>query len=162
MSKEAPLVICVCTANICRSPMAEKLLEHALKNEDAPLKNVKVISAGVSAWDGEPASPNSVKELQKVGINLVMHRSQELTRDLMNKATLVLAMTNSHLHMINQFFPESKAQVMLIRDLLPTPADNQIPDPWGTDLKSYEECRDSIVEAIPSIVTHLKLLLSEE
>ncbi|MBN2068256.1 MAG: low molecular weight protein arginine phosphatase [Opitutales bacterium] len=159
---DEPLVICVCTANICRSPMAEKLLEHALKAEDAPLSNIKVISAGVSAWDGEAASPNSVKALKKVGIDLSKHRSRELTRDLMDKATLVVAMTQAHLQMIRQFFPNSRAQLMLVRELLPPPADPEIGDPWGSDLESYEACRDSIVEAIPSIVTHLKLLLSAE
>ena len=42
-------VIMLCTGNICRSPMAEKLLQHALAAEEAPLNQIQVVSAGVAA-----------------------------------------------------------------------------------------------------------------
>ena len=51
-------ILIVCTANICRSPMGEGLLRHALAAEPEPLRSLKVLSAGVAARDGEPVSEN--------------------------------------------------------------------------------------------------------
>ena len=67
---ESGLIIAVCTGNICRSPMAEVLLAHALKAESGRLANFRVISAGVAARDGDRASANSVTAVKKVGLDL--------------------------------------------------------------------------------------------
>jgi protein-tyrosine-phosphatase len=61
--KGPKFVTCVCTANVCRSPMAEALLRHALAAEPEPLKSLQVVSAGVSAWDGYPITENSAAAL---------------------------------------------------------------------------------------------------
>ena len=79
-------ILTVCTANICRSPMAEALLQHALRGQPEPLKSLKVVSAGVAARQGERVSENSVIALKKVGINLSGHTSQPLTRELVDDA----------------------------------------------------------------------------
>ena len=57
-------ILIVCTGNICRSPMAEGLLKHALAGQDSTLKELKVISAGVAAHEGEPISENAVVALR--------------------------------------------------------------------------------------------------
>ena len=45
-------ILIVCTGNICRSPMGEGLLKHALAGQPEPLQSLKVISAGVSTGSG--------------------------------------------------------------------------------------------------------------
>src|SRR4051795_11030781 len=76
-------IVTVCTANICRSPMAAALLQHALAAEPEPLRSLRVVSAGVAARPGEPVSENSVYALKKVGIDLSQHRSQALTQQML-------------------------------------------------------------------------------
>jgi protein-tyrosine-phosphatase len=49
MAQDRNLILTVCTGNVCRSPMAEKLLQHALAAEGAPLDQLNVESAGVAA-----------------------------------------------------------------------------------------------------------------
>ena len=83
MPAQPRYVVCVCTANVCRSPMAEALLRHALAAEPEPLKSLRVTSAGVSAWGGTPITPLSAAVLKKVGLDMEKHMSRELTQSML-------------------------------------------------------------------------------
>lgn len=159
MSDRPRTVICVCTANVCRSPMAEALLRHALAAEPEPLKSLRVTSAGVSAWAGAPITPLSATVLKKVGLDMSRHLSRELTREMLSGAVLILCMTESHRRAIRMDWPDFKSPILLMRELLPPPADPEVPDPYGADLATYEETRDAIVEAVPAVVKYLRELL---
>lgn len=142
--------------------MAERLLAHALKAEDAPLNELEVRSAGVAAYGGDPASENSVVALKKVGIALDDHQSSALTHQLLDQALVVFCMTDSHQFAISQALdgvPDAP-KVFLMRELMGAGVDVQIPDPFGGPLPAYEASRDSMVEAIPSIIQFLKNELS--
>lgn len=136
--------------------MAEALLIHALKAETGPLANFKVISAGVAARDGDPASANSVTALKKVGIDISNHRSQALTPELVEKATVIFGMTESHRAVIQSAISPMPHNIHLIREFMPQEADSQIADPYGGPLPLYEECRDEMVEALPSVLKFLR------
>lgn len=155
-------IIVVCTANICRSPMAEGLLAHALAAEDGPLKNLKVVSAGVAARPGERVSENSVIALRKVGIDIAGHRARPLTQEMLNTALLVLCMTESHRSLIELQASPVPPRLHLFREFVGGNANREIADPFGGPLKLYELSRDEMVEAIPSLVAHLKTLVTPE
>ena len=89
------LIVFVCTANVCRSPMAEKLFEQALQ-ESSVKKKIQVFSAGISAMDGDKASENSIEACKEIGIDLNDHRSSALTRATLQNASAVFCMTESH------------------------------------------------------------------
>jgi protein-tyrosine-phosphatase len=148
-------LLVVCTANICRSPMAAGLLQHALAAQPEPLRSLKVISAGVSARAGEPVSENSVVALKKVGIDISKHVSQPLTQALLDKAVAVICMTESHRAMIQLQANPPPKHVHLFRDFLED-GEKEIPDPYGGPIRVYELCRDEMVEAIPSLLEYLK------
>lgn len=136
--------------------MAEKLLQHALEAEGKPLNELRVVSAGVAASIGDPASGNSVAALKKVGLDLSQHKSQPLTDDLIDRAFAVFGMTDSHLDVLRHYYPEILERVHLIRGFLKEDEDDQIPDPYGQDFDAYSACLDSMIEAIPSVVSYLK------
>ncbi len=150
------LIICVCTANVCRSPMAEKLLQHALKAEKPPLSNLRVISAGTSAFSGDGPSAHSVEVLKKVGLDLLDHQSQPLSQELIDQAFLILCMTSTHKLILESQLPEAPLpHIVLFREWV-LKGSSDIEDPYGQTLEAYEACRDSLVEAIPSIIQFLK------
>ena len=145
-------IVFVCTANTCRSPMAAALFRHALAAKEPPLSSLKVSSAGVSAYPGQRASANSVEALRKVGIDISAHQSQPITQELVDKALAFICMTDSHLAMLAYQIDPPPANAFLMRQFISDEEDNQIPDPFGMSLSAYEACRDSMVEAIPSLI----------
>jgi protein-tyrosine-phosphatase len=155
-------IVVVCTANICRSPMGEGLLRHALAAEAEPLRSIPVISAGVAARDGEIVSENSVVVLRKVGIDIKAHQSQPLNQTMLDEALLILCMTETHRAMIQLQSDPTPKNLHLFREFMPTGSDREIADPFGGPLKLYELCRDELVEAVPSIIAHLRQLVASK
>jgi protein-tyrosine-phosphatase len=153
-------ILVVCTGNICRSPMAEGLLKHALSGQPEPLKSLKVLSAGVAARTGEPISENSIVALKKAGIDISHLRAQALTQELLDHSLAVFGMTDSHLSIIGMRARPAPKELHLFRGFLPATAGHEIGDPYGGPLKVYEAARDEMVEAIPSIIAYLKTLLA--
>jgi protein-tyrosine-phosphatase len=158
MSKPGHILI-VCTGNICRSPMAQGLLGHALSAQPEPLRSLKVISAGVAAHAGQPVSENSVVALRKAGIDISHLQSQGVTQKLLDDALVVFGMTESHRSIIRSRARPIPDHLYLFREFLPEPAAKEIGDPYGGPLKLYESCRDEMVEAVPAIVAFLKTLV---
>jgi protein-tyrosine-phosphatase len=150
------MILTVCTANICRSPMAAGLLQHALAGQPEPLRSFKVVSAGVAARAGDLVSENSVVALKKVGIDIAGHRSQPLTRELLDQAAVVLCMTEAHRAMIQLTMEPVPRHLFLFREFMPRAADKEIGDPYGGPIRIYEACRDEMVEAMPSLLEFLK------
>lgn len=142
--------------------MAEALLRHALSAQPEPLKSWKVTSAGVAARPGDRVSDNSVTALKKVGIDIKSHTSRPLTRQLIEEATIILCMTESHRAMIQFSFEPVPRHIYLFREFMPRSADKEIGDPYGGSLVEYEACRDEMVEAIPSLVEFLKELATKK
>jgi len=137
--------------------MAQKLLQHALQAEAAPLNKFEVVSAGVAAAYGDPASANSVAALKKVKLDLSTHISQPLTPALTEKAFAIFGMTQSHLDILAQYYDGLPQHVHLFRGFIDAP-NHEIPDPYGQNLEAYTDCLDSMIEAIPSLIKFLRSL----
>jgi protein-tyrosine phosphatase len=82
----------VCTGNVCRSPMAERLLRARLD----PQVPVVCSSAGVSALTGRPMDPPSARVLRELGGDPQGHVAKALTIEQIAAADLVLTAEVSH------------------------------------------------------------------
>lgn len=140
--------------------MGAALLQHALAAQPEPLRSLRVVSAGVASRTGEPASANAVTALKKVGIDLKGHTSKPVTQELLDRALIVLCMTESHRDMIELTASPVPARLHLFREFTGERDGLDIPDPYGMALPAYEACRDEMVAAIPSIIAHLSGLPS--
>jgi protein-tyrosine phosphatase len=137
--------------------MAERLLKHALSVEAAPLNQLEILSAGVAAGNGFPASSDSVAAMKNVGIDLNDHLTTQASNEVLGKADLIFGMTQSHLDTVRYYLGDSaNERIFLMRDFIPDSQDREIPDPFGGSFTDYEATRDSMVEAIPSLVAFLK------
>jgi protein-tyrosine-phosphatase len=91
-SAEPLRVLVVCTANRCRSPVAEVLLWKQLALADVP---AVVTSAGFLEA-GQPIDPTMASVMAELGIDLSTHRSRQVSAELLADADLVLTMERSH------------------------------------------------------------------
>ena len=85
----------VCTGNLCRSPVAERLLTARRPAEDVDTV-LTVESAGTAAAVGRAMHPHSVEVLEEMGGDSRHFRSRQLTAEMVRAADLVLTMTRAH------------------------------------------------------------------
>jgi protein-tyrosine phosphatase len=83
-------VLVVCEGNLCRSPLAERLLTSRLAGSE-----VLVASAGVHAVVGAPMDASAAAELARLGGDPTEFEARQLTTPLANAADLVLTATRA-------------------------------------------------------------------
>jgi len=107
-------VLCVCTANVCRSPMLEVMLDAALRARGV---TAHVRSAGV--WeDGHPASAHSVSEAAARGLALGSHRSQVLDPEVVGRADLIVALARRHVRDVAGLVPGVFPRTFTLKELV--------------------------------------------
>jgi len=89
-------VLMVCTANQCRSPMAQLLLARDLVAAGIGADRVQVSSAGVRASAGIPVTPQTAHQLLQRGIDPAPIMSSPLTDEMVRDANIVLTATRNH------------------------------------------------------------------
>ena len=87
-------ILTVCTGNICRSPVAERLLQAGL--DQAVPGGFVVTSAGTRALVGEPIQPPSADIVRTFGGNAEGFAARQLTSRILRGVDLVLTMTSGH------------------------------------------------------------------
>lgn len=143
-------VLFVCTGNTCRSPMAEGLFRHKLPK--AWRGRVRAKSCGTGALPGIPATEAARQASRKRGFDLSGHRSQPLSRDLIEWSDLAVAMEERHRRAVLELAPG--AEVMLLDE-------GGVPDPIGGDLGDYLETLDLLESRLPAVTSAIGGLMGE-
>lgn len=144
-------VLFVCTGNTCRSPMAEGLFKKAIVGEEG----IECIgSAGVAAYAGDHISTETANILGKCDAPLDGFRSRAVSEYLLDEATHVFAMTNSHLQMLVDAFPEHKEKCYLVCDFVEFNGrvGIDVPDPIGMGATAYQQVGQVLDLAIPGLI----------
>lgn len=141
-------ILFVCSGNTCRSPMAEALARTMIADrlncrpEDLTARGVQLSSAGTHSFGGAPASPEAVEVCQLRGAALQWHRSRHLTRDMVESADHIFAMTDDHIHSIRALAPEAARKTARLDPL------QDVSDPLGGSIDEYAACADRIAAAL--------------
>jgi len=141
----ALMFLFVGTGNTCRSPMAEYLCEQILAERfyctaDAlDHRGIVVMSAGVSATEGQPATAKTVEVLSEYGIESDNHRSLLLNETHVRFADYIFTMTRKHRERILSKWHNVDSRLCVLRK-----NGGDIPEPKGETLDTYRTCAEQI------------------
>ena len=149
-------VLFVCLGNICRSPTAEGVLRHKLR-EAGLADQVEVASAGTGDWHvGNPPDKRSQAAAKSRGYDLSAQRGRQVSRADFATYDLILAMDNSNLRNLKALQPASgRAELDLFLQRYQLEVD-EVPDPYHDGEQGFEQVLDLIESACDLLVIELK------
>jgi len=119
--------------------MAQGLALDMLSRRKKQGEQIAVRSAGVMAAADSPASAQAVAVMQEVyGIDISSHKSKAINQDDMEKAAIILTMTEGHKSRLLSIFPQYEAKIQKLGK------NKDIKDPFGGSFEVYEACAAEI------------------
>ena len=116
MSTTPPFkILTVCTGNICRSPMAERLLQHGLDQVSPGAFEVR--SAGTGALVGHAIEPHVEGFIRVMGAPTDNFAARPLTPAILAEQDLVIALTRAHRSKIVEMRPALLKKTFTLREL---------------------------------------------
>lgn len=151
---ERLLVVFVCSGNICRSPMAEKVFVEHLRRAGLD-GNVDVCSVGTGGWHvGEPADPRAVDVLAGRGYR-TGHAAAQLAAEHAD-ADLLVALDSGHARALRRLVRDPD-RVRLLRSFDPDANGEQdVPDPYYGGRRGFDRVLDMIEAAMPGLLAWVR------
>ena len=124
-------ILLTCHGNICRSPMAEMILKHLVRERG--LTGYVIDSAAVSREEiGNGVYPPAKRELAAHGIRCDAHRARQITPADYDQWDHLIGMDMSNItRMLRIFGHDDDHKVHRLLDFTGQPAD--VADPWYSD-----------------------------
>ena len=158
-------VLFVCTANICRSPLAHGILREKLKQAGLG-RLIRVDSAGTHALSGQRPDPRVQKIARENGVSLVRIKARAIQERDFQTFDLILVMDQANLHAIQEQCPElHRSKVQLLLDELPEQDLREVADPyfgdWEGFVRTYALIDLALSAWMPKFLVRLERLLGE-
>ena len=151
-------ILFICTANVSRSFMAEKLLKHEI--EQLRLDHVFVSSAGIFAFPGSPPDPKIVEYLMELEISTGLHEARQMTQEDMEWADIIFVMEKAHRMRIENVWPSASEKIELLGRCVSADFEaDDITDPFGRSRYHYRSAKAQITLAIKNMV---KVILASQ
>lgn len=140
-------VALVCLGNICRSPMADVVLQQRLDGT-----GVEVRSAGTGDWHvGQPMDERAAGTLLRHGYDPSRHRAQQVGPDWLDRFDLVLAMDEGNLRDLGG----RTERVRLFREFDPA-GPGEVPDPYYGGDEGFEEVLAMVERTADALAEELR------
>ena len=150
-------ILFVCTANICRSPMAMGLLRNMVKDQ---ADEWTIESAGTWAPEGEPAAQRTQMVLRELGIDLQDHLSRQVNREMLSQFNLILVMERGHKEALQIEFPQIAERVYLLSEMVD--ANFEIQDPIGMSSSDFMLTRAEISQILTTGLDKISKLAGDK
>jgi protein-tyrosine phosphatase len=143
-------ILFVCLGNICRSPTAEGVMRHLLRERGLE-DRIEAASAGTGGWHvGSPPDERSAAAARARGITLDGAAQQVRPEDF-GRYDLLVAMDRSNLADLLAMAPddEARSRVRLLLD------DADVPDPYYGGPSGFDDVLDLVTEACERLLDEL-------
>jgi protein-tyrosine phosphatase len=107
-------ILLICTGNLCRSPMAEALLQRRLAERGV---DDHVTSAGLASG-GFPAAEPAVQVMRDAGLDIASHESRTLTAAMIEQSQLVIGMAREHVREAVLLVPTAFGRTFTLKELV--------------------------------------------
>lgn len=155
--KEKKRLLFVCLGNICRSPAAEGIMEHLVK--EAGLEDsFEIDSAGTyGGHSGDLPDSRMRAHASRRGYRLTS-RSRKITTDDFYDNDLILAMDDSNYDRLRNLAPdpESVAKICRMTDYCRCLQVDHVPDPYYSGSEGFEQVLDILEDACRGLLEELK------
>lgn len=144
-------LIFVCSGNICRSPMAERIFMARARQRG---HKVMALSMGTLGIHGRSAPREAIEACREIGVELDGHASQGLSAGLLGHAGAILVMETKHRDAIIALDTGLADRTELLGSYAPDAATGglEIDDPIGQPIEVYRACRDRIVRCVDAFL----------
>lgn len=143
----------VCLGNICRSPLAEGILQSKL-----PIDFFKVSSAGTAGHHvGELPDVRSIEVAKKYGINITKQRSRKFIKSDFKEFDLIFTMDQSNYNDVVSMtddYKDIQKVKMILNELYPSENKN-VPDPYYGGKQGFENVYKMLEESCEIIASKL-------
>ena len=139
----------VCTANICRSPMAEG---WAIAYAQTRGWTMEVRSGGVMGLIGKPAASNAIRVMKEKDVDISNHQSSAITQDVVDWADYILVMELNHAIKLRKRFPELGDQILMLGNF---GGMIEVKDPIGGWRWKFRRSRDEIRRCVEAFMDSL-------
>jgi len=141
VAQETLKVSVICTGNICRSPMAEVLLQHLVADDESLKDHVCVTSAGTARWHvGGPMDSRARGALDRAGLHGPGSLATYADRAHLDAQDLVVVMTREHLDEVKDRLRNKETEVLLWRNIAEPGLNLDVADPYYGDDREFDAC----------------------
>ena len=112
-------ILFVCTGNICRSPMAQAMLLHRLRDRlgrERAGEIFDITSAGTGALAGHPLEDDAMTVMTELGITADPFAARDIEAAFVSDADLVLTATRAHRSAAVQLVPKAVRRTFTLRE----------------------------------------------
>jgi protein-tyrosine phosphatase len=150
-------VLFVCTANICRSPMAEGIFKK-LVAESGLGGMVEADSAGTSAMRlNEPPDPRTQRTALRYGIDVSALRSRELRRTDYEQFDYLLAMDRTNYNYLRSLCPKGmEGKIYMTLEFAPFDDLSEVPDPYTAGEEGFDIVFQVLQVATRGLLAHIR------
>ena len=146
-------VLMVCLGNICRSPLAEGILQSKL-----PADKFLVDSAGTGNWHaGQQPDERSVLTARNRGLDISCQKARQIRQSDFTEFDHIYVMDSSNLRDVTRLAPNpaAKAKVKLMMDEIYPGQGIDVPDPYYGGQKGFDKVYDMLDEACELVAEKL-------